>query len=104
MRQITYAGGSFITSDAVAQALLDYGAALANADRAATVHVPATGLPGDNVAVLVGPASQLLAQPYDGPDEEIDGTAFIHEVTDRTRQLERTFTVPGDYSAMDWDI
>ena len=106
MRQITYAGGSFVTSDAVAQALLEYGAALANAARAATVHVPVVGLhgEGDNVAVLVGPASQLLAEPYDGPDEEIDGTAFIHEVTDRTRQLDRTFTVPGDYSTMDWDI
>jgi hypothetical protein len=104
MREITYAGGSFVTSDEIAQALLEYGAALANADRAATVHVPAIAGGAPDVTVLVGPASQLMATPYDGSGEDPDGAKFITDVGDRIKILERTFTYPGPGSSIEWDI
>jgi len=106
MKEITYGGGSFVTSDAIAEALLEYGAALANADRAATVHVPTAGLSGDvtEVTVLVGPSSQILVGPYDGGEADPDGTVFISDVDDKIKSLKNSFTNPGSDSFVDWDI
>ena len=106
MKEVTYGGGSFVTSDEIAEALLEYAAALGNADRAATVHVPTAGLSPDvtEVTVLVGPSSQLLSEPYDGGETDPDGAAFLSDVGDRIKGLERTAINPSSGSFVDWDI
>jgi hypothetical protein len=106
VRKIIYAGGSFITSDAVADALLEYAAALANANRAATIHVPselAHDQPSD-VSVLVGPASQLMAEEVESEGPDPDGGEFVNTVGVRIRQLERSYTHYDAGSTIDWDI
>ena len=105
MRQITYAGGTFLTGDAIAEALMEYAAALANADRAATVHVPAVDN-GDivDVNVLIGPASQLMAENVAHAGPEPDPTAIVDAINDRMERLTRTYIPVEGESSVDWDI
>jgi hypothetical protein len=65
MKRILYAGGSFQTGDAIAHAVLDYAAELANAGKAAKIDVPALDFEQrpEQVSLVVGPASQMLAEP-----------------------------------------
>lgn len=106
MHEVSYAGGSFVTSDEVAEALIDYAAALANAVRAATVDVPATGLAGGHgsLQVLVGPASQLMSSPVDSDGTVADGEAFVEDMRKRIQKLQRVWMGPSASSAVDWDI
>lgn len=104
MKEIAYAGGSFVTSDEIAEALFKYAAALGIADRAATVDVPAFGIPAPGVTVLVGPASQLMAEPVDESGAPPAGDAFIDDVHDRITRLEQTFSHPHDQAGTEWDI
>ncbi|HTL40471.1 MAG TPA: hypothetical protein VL294_03265 [Pseudolysinimonas sp.] len=105
MREVVYAGGSFITSDAIAETLLEYAAQLANADRAANVHVPALdefGQPFD-ISVVIGPASQLLSEPVINSAADPDGDGFIADVTQRMRDLRRSWpTTPFD--RIEWEL
>lgn len=97
MRQITYGGGAFVTSDEIADALLEYAAALSNADRAATVHVPAIDTFGktSDIQVLVGPASQLMSESMEGEETALNGTEFIGGIAIRMETLRRTF-IPSE--------
>ena len=106
MQEVTYAGGTFITSDEVAQALVEYAAALANADRAARVEVPAAGLAtgGTALTVLVGPASQLMAEPVLSDDEEPDGSEFVREIRAEIDRLGRRWAPESSGTPLDWDV
>ena len=106
MQQITYAGGSFVTSDEVADALVDYAAALANADRAAGIDVPANGLPsgGESLKMLIGPASQLMALPVESDEPEPDGYEFVRDVRERIADLRRGWSRTATEAAVDWDL
>jgi hypothetical protein len=106
MHEVTYAGGSFITSDEVAEVLVEYAAALANADRAATVEVPVGGLEtGDtSLRVLVGPASQLLATPVVSEDVVTGGEEFVAATRSRIEELQRPWARSGSDSSVDWDV
>lgn len=65
MMRIHYGGGSFLAGDDVANSILDYSAALANAERADSIDVPAIDVDGNPeiIRMLLGPASQLFAEP-----------------------------------------
>lgn len=87
MKRIRYAGGSFLTGDAIADALLDYATALARAGTADHVIVP--GLGADeaptSVDVVVGPASQLIAEHEESGAEEPHHEEFVADLRRRTR-------------------
>ncbi len=87
VKRILYAGGSFLTGDSIADAVLDYAAELANAGKAAKLDVPALDLEQqpEQVSLVIGPASQLLAEPI-AVGQEIEDAAF-------TRQLQRRILV-----------
>ncbi|HWM32827.1 MAG TPA: hypothetical protein VNR36_01175 [Pseudolysinimonas sp.] len=85
MRLVSYAGGNFVTSDVVADALLDYAAALGNAHHAAAIVVPAVGL--GQIRLLVGPASQLLSVPVQDTRNEPDGAEFTADIEARIAQM-----------------
>ena len=109
MRRINYAGGTIITGDEIAEALLSYAAALANANRAATIHVPVAIESEGSIAVhpaevLVGPASQLVAEPVEWSGSELEDRAFLERVEERTKALLRTWNGQQDNSVLDWDI
>jgi hypothetical protein len=105
MREVIYAGGSFITSDAVADALLDYAAQLANADRAAALSVPALDQFGQpfEVSVVVGPASQLMAEPVANSAPEPEAAEFLADLERRITELRRIWP-SAPYDPIEWEL
>lgn len=106
MREVVYAGGSFVTSDEIAEALLDYASELANVERAATIRVPAVGAVGDTreVTVVIGPASQLMSETVESAVTPPDGATFVADIAERTRELHRHRGMPPTGSLVDWDV
>lgn len=89
MKRITYAGGSIVTGDRLADIVMDYAAALARADLADHVRVPAL-TPDERIVhydLLIGPASQLIAEPIDIPVEELVDEALVTELEQRARMV-----------------
>lgn len=75
MKKVIYAGTEFLTGDKIAAALMNCSQALGDAGQAETVSVPAIGVDGAiiEVTVLIGPASQIVAQDAEtGYDELVD--------------------------------
>ena len=87
MKRILYAGGSFLTGDGIADAVLAYSAELANAGKAAKLDVPTLDLEQhpEQVSIVVGPASQMLAEPI-ALGQELEDPGF-------TEKLQRLTTV-----------
>lgn len=78
MKRVVYAGGSFLTTDELADAVLELTAALGRHGTADMVIVPtATGVEGSTIEIVIGPASQLTAitedssLPIPEPGEEL---------------------------------
>lgn len=88
VKRILYAGGSFLTGDGIADAVLDYAAELANAGKAAKLDVPALDLEQrlERVSLLVGPSSQILAEPVVAV-QEIDDETFTAQLRRMTKVL-----------------
>jgi hypothetical protein len=107
MKRVTYAGESFLTADAVADALVDLTAALGRAADSEVVEMPAVD--GEGVArpvrLVIGPASQLVAVPEESAFEEPDGDAVVAELEARTRAMRARFGYHTSYqSAPDYDL
>lgn len=89
MKRIHYASGSLLTGDEIADAVVRFAATLADNASAAEVRAPAildTGEVGEAL-LLLGPASQILAESeqYDGAELHADG--FVAELSERTAGL-----------------
>lgn len=92
MQRVFYSGGSFLTSDHIAEAVLDYAMALAKAPLADVVHVPIVDEQTSRqtvATILIGPASQLLSVPA-----EIDGLTDPID-TETVEELERRALLIG---------
>lgn len=89
MRKIVYAGSTFYTGDALAEALLDYARALARHGIADTIFVPGRTMQGetDEVELLLGPASQIVSEPVELVGEEIDDDELLSRLRTLTAQL-----------------
>jgi len=73
MDRIHYAGHSVVTGTGIAEALLDYAQALAQAGGSATVQIPTLnddGSPGRS-EILVGPSSQIITDAEASLHEEV---------------------------------
>ena len=91
MKLVRYSGGWFVTSDAIASVILDYAASLANNGRAAHLRVPVLNGTADDmvdVDMVIGPASQLLAEDYPFDHELTDG-AFVDYLRDELAEAGR---------------
>ncbi|GAA2045664.1 hypothetical protein GCM10009819_36440 [Agromyces tropicus] len=81
MERIHYAGGVLLTGTAIADAIVDYAAALATRQSAASVDIPVRLDDGSTARahLLIGPASQLVTEPVSNDhgaeleDEELVG-------------------------------
>ncbi|MFJ3491039.1 hypothetical protein [Leifsonia aquatica] len=94
MRKIIYGGTSIFTGDRIADAILDYGAALAGASQADVIDFPGRDASGElrELRLLLGPASQMVSEDVDIEWPEIlspetvahldDLTAFLTAVPD----------------------
>ena len=89
VKRILYAGGSFLTGDGIADAVLDYAAELANAGKAAKLDVPALDLEQrrEQVSLVIGPSSQLMAEPI-VVGQEMEDETFTQQLRRRTRVLQ----------------
>lgn len=88
MKRIFYAGGSALTSNSLANAVLDYAEALAKSPRADVVRIPVvldSGHAGE-ATLLIGPASQLLTVSEDAEMLTVpDDSGLVAELQRRTR-------------------
>lgn len=105
MRELSYSGGTVITSDEAAEAVLAYAKALANHARAATVNIPAVGLAAGatTVEMLVGPSSQLASFPIESDEEEPAADAFVAELQGLIEDLDRRW-VAQDQTSLDFEL
>lgn len=87
MKRVTYGGGSFLTGDQIADAVLDYAAQIARARSADHLVVPALGADGEpaSVDVVLGPASQLLAEREGVAAPDVENAAFVADLERRGR-------------------
>jgi hypothetical protein len=87
MKRIAYANGSFVTGDRISDALLDYAATLARAGQADRVTIPAVGTDDAlrRFDLVVGPASQLIAEPVEFAGEELADDALVADLEHRGR-------------------
>ncbi|WP_434315581.1 hypothetical protein [Leifsonia sp. P73] len=109
MKRIHYASGSLLTGDAIADVLVKYAAALAVNTAAAEVRAPAILENGEvgEIMMLLGPASQILAETerFDGPELRDDD--FVEGLKDRVAALgpsRATFVRLGTEGEDDLDV
>jgi hypothetical protein len=91
MRRIVYAGEALLTADAIATALVSYAVALAGRGLADAVTIPAV-LHSDSdgpvmVQIVLGPASQLLAEPVEYGHPELSSPSTVAELEARAGRL-----------------
>jgi len=103
MKTINYAGGAVLTSDAIADAVVDYAAALAKAGSSEELTIPVVLEDGSSseASLLLGPASQLVASPELDPHGELADDALVDEIRARTEALGPLRAVPVDPSEVD---
>jgi len=89
MKHIRYDDTSILTSDDVADAVIEYAAALAGGDRADTVAVPAVSADGTmtTTKILIGPASEVVVEDAEEDELELEHDEFVA----RLRAAARTF-------------
>lgn len=92
MQIIMYAGGDFLTGDAIADALLEYSRALGEEDGAQLVEIPIRESDGSQTTArfLIGPASQIVAKAVSSDSDELVDV----EVVERLRRLTRALSFP----------
>jgi hypothetical protein len=89
MKHIKYDSSTILTSDDVADAVIEYAAALAGGERADTVAVPAVAEDGTmtTTKILIGPSSEIVVEDTDEDDLEVEQEEFVA----RLRGAARTF-------------
>lgn len=98
MKSIHYAGDVLLTSDAIADAVILYAAALGRSDTSVELKIPvmvAGGMRSEATMVL-GPASQLLAEPDLNPSGQFDDSDVVASIEQRTAALGPVKVEPSD--------
>jgi hypothetical protein len=96
MYRLHYAGDSIITGTEIARALLDYAQALAQVGASNTVDVPTVnedGSPGRS-EILIGPASQLIADVESSEFDEVVDEALVAHMRAEAARL-RSYGSPA---------
>lgn len=98
MRRISTGVEQLLTSDEIADAVLDYAGALARASSADTITVPIVVDDGDidDARLLLGPASQITIVPDGGTEVDLPGAReVVDELRLRIARLEPR-SIPDD--------
>jgi hypothetical protein len=79
MKNIRYDNTVILTSDDVADAVIEYAAALSSGDRSDTIEVPAIAVDGTmtTTKILIGPTSELVIEDADDDELELDDPTFV---------------------------
>ena len=106
MKKVIYAGTEFLTGDKIAAALMRCSEALADAGQAETVTVPALGEDGSviEVMVLIGPASQIVAQDSETDHAELVDDDVVAALEAKAQRLTPVAVVDAEPAfATEWD-
>lgn len=89
MKHIHYDATTILVGDDVADAVIEYAAALAGGDRADTVDVPAVADDGTmtTTKILIGPSSEIVIEDAEEDELEMDNGEFVG----RLRAAAKTF-------------
>lgn len=92
MQRLHYADGSFVTGDDIAEAVVRYARALAQAGTADTVEVPILLEEGGfgRSRLLIGPASQLVLTPADADLPDVVDPTVVAQIEARRQRLSPT--------------
>ncbi|WP_345763095.1 hypothetical protein [Diaminobutyricibacter sp. McL0608] len=107
MKRIYYAGASILTGERIAESVLRYAEALAKAGSADEIAVPSIAEDGkrEEAMLLVGPASQLLAE--DEPSRsDLEDPSFVAELDRKTSALgvSQAQPVESESDQIDYDM
>jgi len=96
MQTIIYGGDAYLTGDDIADALLAYGRALGEEERAELVEIPVQEPDGAVVTAkfLIGPASQIVAKEVPGRGPELEDPALVVRLRTLTRGVESPTASP----------
>lgn len=109
MKRVSFCGSSFLTTDEVADALLQLVAVLAHGHGSEMLEIPAVGSDGKTVIVqlVVGPTSELLTIPEEVPSAEpntADAVAYLRDHAQTLADPRQTESaVPFLMTDYDWD-
>ncbi|SDH57974.1 hypothetical protein [Microbacterium pygmaeum] len=86
MKILIYAGAELMTGDDIAEAVLEYCAALAESEAAETLDIPVVEPDGTigRARLLLGPASQIVARSVESDWPELEDVPTVERVVART--------------------
>jgi hypothetical protein len=89
MKRILYNGGTVITGDAIAHAVLEYASELARHESSDTVDIPTVNAEGvgARAELLLGPASQFVVEPVGADQDDPTDDALVAEIESKTAKL-----------------
>ncbi len=98
VKELSYAGGKTIVSDELAEALTNYAQILASNGDSGVIDIPAVGEDGTvgMARLLLGPASQIIAEPVTTDREPLDDASVVADLTARTRAAGVQHALPID--------
>jgi hypothetical protein len=98
MKRILYSGGTIVTGDEVADAILEYASELARHDSSDTLDVPTltdTGLAG-HTQLLLGPASQFVVEEYETSSDDPIDDGLVDTIREKTSHLQAPKPIPSE--------
>ncbi len=89
MKYVIYGDNRVMTGDAIAEAVLDYAAALGENGTTDIVEIPTADEHGFGVTaeMLLGPASQVMTEPAPEDELEPEDEALVNELRRRTEAV-----------------
>jgi hypothetical protein len=97
MKRILYSGGTVVTGDQVADAILEYAGELARHESSDTLDVPTiteTGLAG-HTQLLLGPASQFVVEEYETSSDDPVDADLVDAIREKTAHLQAPRPIPS---------
>ena len=103
MQRIHYAGGDLLTGTDIADAIVDYAAALAGRRTAASIAIPVRTATGGvaRAHLLIGPASQLVTEAVESEFEELTDEELVGRLRSATTALSSTRPLVGGSATED---
>lgn len=106
MKRVHYAGTSFVTGDAIAQALIAYAHALTETNTSDVVEVPITRIDGSpgRVELLIVPTNGMLFETEPTLSRDVVSEALVGDLRRRVSGLAPDSTIAANTRVAAWEI
>ena len=90
MKRILYSGGSVVTGDRVADAVLEYASELARQESSDTLQIPSVSDAGTagHTQLLLGPASQFIVEEVETSVDDPTDADLVERIREKTAHLQ----------------